>query len=231
VPGDGADGYARELVVAPKTSFTHAPKNWSAAEAATITCAGVTAWRALVADGSLKGGATVLVQGTGGVSIYALQIAKAFGCRVIATSSSDEKLSRLKALGADDVINYKSDPDWGVTARKLTAGRGVDHIVEIGGSGTMPQSIAAARNGGHIALIGVLAGYAGPVATVTVMAKQLKIIGLTVGSRRHQSDMIRAINVAGYRPVLDRHFPLTDLAGAFHYQASNAHFGKIVVDI
>ena len=231
VPGDGADGYARELVVAPATAFTHAPKGWNAAEAATITCAGVTAWRGLVADGALKGGESVLVQGTGGVSIYGLQIAKAFGCTVIATSSSDEKLARLKALGADHLINYKSEPEWGAAALKLTGGRGVDHILEIGGSGTMPQSIVAARNGGHIALIGVLAGFAGPVSTVAIMGKQLKVIGLTVGSRRHQLDMIRAIDVAGYKPVLDKHFPLEDLAGAFRHQESGAHFGKIVVDI
>jgi NADPH:quinone reductase-like Zn-dependent oxidoreductase len=231
VPGDGADGFARECVTAPTTSFTHAPKGWSAAEAATITCAGVTAWRGLVADGALKGGETVLVQGTGGVSIYGLQIAKAFGCTVIATSSSDEKLERLKALGADHLINYKSEPEWGAAARTLTGGRGVDHVLEIGGSGTLPQSIVAARNGGHIALIGVLAGYAGPVSTVAIMGKQLKVVGLTVGSRRHQLDMIRAIDVAGYRPVLDKHFPLEDLAGAFRHQESNAHFGKIIVDI
>ncbi|HEY2069067.1 MAG TPA: NAD(P)-dependent alcohol dehydrogenase [Rhizomicrobium sp.] len=231
VPGDGADGFARERVTAPATSFTHAPKGWNAAEAATITCAGVTAWRGLVADGALKGGETVLVQGTGGVSIYGLQIAKAYGCTVIATSSSDEKLARLKALGADHLINYKSEPEWGTAALKLTGGRGVDHILEIGGAGTLPQSITATRNGGHIALIGVLAGFAGSVPTVLMMAKQLKVIGLTVGSRRHQLDMIRAIDVAGYRPVLDKHFPLEDLAGAFRHQASNAHFGKIVVDI
>jgi NADPH:quinone reductase-like Zn-dependent oxidoreductase len=231
VPGDGADGYAREIVVAPSTSFTHAPKGWSAAEAATITCAGVTAWRGLVGDGALKGGETVLVQGTGGVSIYGLQIAKAFGCTVIATSSSDEKLERLKVLGADHVINYKAEPEWGAAAQKLTGGRGVDHVLEIGGAGTMPQSIVATRNGGHIALIGVLAGYAGPVSTVAIMGKQLKVIGLTVGSRRHQLELIRAIDVAGYKPVLDKHFPLEDLAGAFRHQESNTHFGKIVVDV
>lgn len=231
VPGDAADGFAREKVTAPATSFTHAPKGWSAAEAATITCAGVTAWRGLVGDGALKGGETVLVQGTGGVSIYGLQIAKAYGCTVIATSSSDEKLARLKALGADHVINYKSEPDWGDAARKLTGGRGVDHILEIGGSGTMPQSIAAARNGGHIALIGVLAGFAGPISTVLMMVKQLKVIGLTVGSRRHQQDLVRAIDATGYKPVLDKHFALKDLGAAFKHQASNAHFGKIVVDI
>jgi len=231
VPGDGADGFARELVTAPATAFTHAPKGWDAAEAATLTCAGVTAWRALVADGALKGGETVLVQGTGGVSIYGLQIAKAFGCTVIATSSSDEKLERLKALGADQLINYRSEPEWGAAAQTLTAGRGVDHILEIGGSGTLPQSMVAARNGGHIAVIGVLAGFAGPISTVSILGKQLKVIGLTVGSRRQQLDLIRAIDVAGYKPVLDRHFPLADLAGAFRHQESNTHFGKIVVDI
>jgi len=231
VPGDGADGYAREAITTAATSFTHAPKGWTAAEAATVTCAGVTAWRALVADGQLKGGETVLVQGTGGVSIYGLQIAKAYGCTVIATSSSDAKLERLKALGADHLINYKSEPAWGAAAAKLTGGRGVDHILEIGGSGTMPESINATRNGGHIAVIGVLAGYAGPIPTVAIMGKQLKVQGLTVGSRRHQLDLIRAIDVAGYRPVLDKHFPLENLADAFRHQASNTHFGKIVVDI
>ena len=231
VPGDGADGYARELVVAAETAFTRAPIGWSAAEAATLTCAGVTAWRALVGDGGLKGGDTVLVQGTGGVSIYGLQIAKAFGCTVIATSSSDEKLDRLKRLGADYLINYKSEPEWGAAAQKLTNGRGVDHVLEIGGSGTMPQSITAARNGGHIAVIGVLAGYAGPISTVAIMGKQLKVIGLTVGSRRHQLDLIRSIDVAGYKPVLDRQFPLVNLADAFRHQESNTHFGKIVVGL
>jgi len=231
VPGDGADGFACELMAAPANAFTHVPKGWTFAEAATITCAGVTAWRGLVVDGALKGGETVLVQGTGGVSIYGLQIAKACGCTVIATSSSDEKLQRLKELGADHLINYKSQPEWGAAARKVTDGRGVDHILEIGGSGTMPQSIIASRNGGHIALIGVLAGYAGPLPTVTMMAKQLKVIGLTVGSRRHQLDLIRAIDVARYRPAIDKHFPLENLADAFRHQASNAHFGKIVVDV
>jgi NADPH:quinone reductase-like Zn-dependent oxidoreductase len=231
VPGDGADGFARDLVVAPATAFTHGPIGWTAAEAATLTCAGVTAWRALVSEGGLKGGDVVLVQGTGGVSIYGLQIAKAFGCTVIATSSSDDKLERLKALGGDHVINYKREPEWGAAAHKLTNGRGVDHILEIGGSGTMPQSIAAARNGGHIALIGVLAGYVGPISTVAIMGKQLKVIGLTVGSRRHQLDLIRAIDVAGYKPILDQHFPLQDLAGAFRHQATNTHFGKIAVDL
>jgi NADPH:quinone reductase-like Zn-dependent oxidoreductase len=231
VPGDGMDGYARERVTMPATAFTRQPAGYSHAEAATLTCAGVTAWRALVPNGNLKAGETVLVQGTGGVSIFALQFAKAMGATVIATSSSDEKLERLKAMGADHLINYKSEPNWGAAARKLTDGRGVDHIIEVGGSGTMPESINAARVGGHISVIGVLAGVAGPIPTVLIMAKNLRVIGLTVGSRRHQLDMIRAIEANAIKPVIDTHFPLEKLADAFRHQESNKHFGKICVDI
>jgi NADPH:quinone reductase-like Zn-dependent oxidoreductase len=231
VPGDGIDGYAREQVTAPSTSFTHAPKGYSHAEAATLTCAGLTAWRALVVDGQLKAGSTVLVQGTGGVSIFALQFAKAMGATVIATSSSDEKLARLKTLGADHLINYKDHADWGAKALELTGGVGVDHVVEIGGAGTLDQSMIAARVSGHIALIGILAGYAGPVMTVTLMAKNLRVQGLTVGSRQQQLDMIAAINVTGIKPILDKHFPLANLADAFRHQESGTHFGKIIVDI
>ncbi|ONF95548.1 zinc-dependent alcohol dehydrogenase family protein [Sphingomonas jeddahensis] len=231
VPGDGADGFAREFVTAPVTSFTRAPAGYSDAEAATLTCAGLTAWRALVVNGQIKTGDTVLVQGTGGVSIFALQFAKAAGATVIATSSSDEKLERLREMGADHLINYKNDEKWGETARKLTGGRGVDHVVEIGGSGTMPQSIAAARIGGHIALIGVLAGVAGNVPTVFVMQGNQRIIGLTVGARRHQQDMVRAIEANSIKPVIDRHFPLEEIADAFRHQESGKHFGKICLDI
>lgn len=224
VPGDGADGYAVEDVVAPATSYSHA-------EAATLTCAGLTAWRALVPEGQVKAGDVVLVQGTGGVSIFALQFAKMMGATVIATSSSDEKLARLSAMGADHLINYKATPNWGAEALKLTHGRGVDHIVEIGGAGTMPESITACAVGGHISLIGVLAGYAGPVPTVQLMAKQIRLIGITVGTRRQQQDMIRAINQNGLKPVIDSHFPLAELGAAFRHQESGRHFGKICVDI
>jgi len=231
VPGDGADGYAAEEVIGPATNFTHAPIGYSHAEAATLTCAGLTAWRALVTEGNLKAGDVVLVQGTGGVSIFALQFAKAMGATVIATSSSDAKLERLKAMGADHLINYKTTPAWGAEAMKITGGRGVDHIVEIGGAGTLPESITAASIGGHISLIGVLAGYAGTVPTMMLMAKQIRLIGITVGTRRQQQDMIRAINQNGIRPVIDRHFPLAELGAAFRHQESGTHFGKICVDI
>lgn len=231
VPGDGADGYAAEEVIGPVTNFTHAPTGYSHAEAATLTCAGLTAWRALVPEGNLKAGDVVLIQGTGGVSIFALQFAKAMGATVIATSSSDAKLERLQAMGADHLINYKTTPAWGAEAMKITGGRGVDHIVEIGGAGTLPESITAASIGGHISLIGVLAGYAGTVPTMMLMAKQIRLIGITVGTRRQQQDMIRAINQNGIKPVIDRHFPLAELGAAFRHQESGTHFGKICVDI
>ena len=231
VPGDGIDGYARQAITAPTTWFTRGPAGYSHAEAATLTCAGLTAWRALFVDNAVKPGDTVLVQGTGGVSIFALQMAKAAGATVIATSSSDEKLDRLKSLGADHLINYKEVPGWGMKVLELTAGAGVDCVVEVGGAGTLDQSMLATRVGGHVALIGVLAGFAGPVQTALLMAKNLRVQGLTVGSRAQQLDMIRGIEANGIRPVISDHFPLENLADAFRHQEANRHFGKIVVDI
>jgi NADPH:quinone reductase-like Zn-dependent oxidoreductase len=231
VPGDRSEGYARESVTAPAHYFTSAPLGYTDAEAATLTCAGVTAWRALAVEGQMRAGETVLVQGTGGVSIFALQFAKASGCTVIATSSSDAKLERLKAFGADHLINYKSTPEWGDAARKFTDGQGVDHVVEIGGAGTLGQSVRATRNGGHISLIGVLARFQGDVNTAALMGNQIRLIGITVGSREHQLDMIRAIDVNGIKPVIDKCFPLAELASAFRHQESGAHFGKICVEM
>ena len=231
VPGDGIDGYAREVVVTPQHWFTRVPQGYSAAEAATLTCAGLTAWRALFVDGVTQPGSTVLIQGSGGVSVFALQFAKAAGARVIATSSSDAKLERLKALGADALINYKTVPAWGARALEITGGVGVDTVVEIGGAGTLDQSMVATKVGGHVALIGVLAGFAGPVQTALLMAKNLRVQGLTVGSRQQQLDMIAGIEANVIRPIISDHFPLDRLAEAFRHQAANAHFGKIVVDI
>ena len=231
VPGDGIDGYARQAITTPTTWFTRSPAGYSHAEAATLTCAGLTAWRALFVDNALKPGDTVLVQGTGGVSVFALQLAKAAGATVIATSSSDEKLARMRELGADHLINYKEVPAWGMKVLELTGGKGVDCVVEVGGSGTLDQSMLATRVGGHVALIGVLTGFAGPVQTALLMAKNLRVQGLTVGSRAQQLDMIRAIEANGIRPVISDHFPLEHLADAFRHQEANRHFGKIVVDI
>lgn len=231
VPGDGVDGYARESVTARSTSFTKAPKGWSPAESSTLTTAGLTAWRALMADDSLKPGDSVLVQGTGGVSIFALQFAKMAGATVIATSSNDAKLERLQAMGADHVINYRSTPAWGEKVRELTGDRGVDHVIEVGGPATLEQSMIAARIGGHVSVIGILTGLAGQLGIVTALVRQLRLQGVLVGSRTQQQEMIRAIDANGMRPVIDRHFPLEDIVEAFRYQESNRHFGKICLDI
>jgi NADPH:quinone reductase-like Zn-dependent oxidoreductase len=231
VPGDGVDGYAREIVVRPAQWFTHAPRGFTHSESATLTTAGLTAWRALVVDGQLKAGETVLVLGTGGVSVFALQFAKAMGATVIATSSSDEKLQRLTKMGADHVINYKREPAWGDAVRQWTGGRGVDHVIEIGGPGTLPQSIAAVCVGGHISLIGTLTGHGGEVPTVAFMVKQARLKGIVVGSRRHQQDMVRGLETTGIRPVIDRAFALPELADAFRYEKTGAHFGKICVTL
>lgn len=231
VPGDGIDGFAREQVTMPSTAFTRAPHGYSHAEAATLTTAGLTAWRALFEDAHLKPGETVLVQGTGGVSIFALQLAKLAGARVIATSSSNEKLAKLTALGADAVINYRDDPEWGSTAHRLTDGRGVDHVVDVGGPATLAQSIQASRPGGHVAVIGVLSGVDSQLPLVQSVARQVRLQALAVGNRRQQQAFVRAIEATGLRPVIDRHFPLDDIVAAFQYQASGQHFGKIVLDI
>ncbi len=231
VPGDGADGFGAELVAAPETAFTRMPEGYSYREAATLPCAALTAWRALMVEAKVKPGDYVLTQGTGGVSIFALQFAKAAGCRVISTSSSDAKLERLKELGADHVINYKDTPDWGKAAKALTGGRGVDEVVEIGGPGTLAQSIAASRPGGHISLIGVLTGVSGEVPTAALFSLNITLSGITVGSRRHQEDMIAAIEANGIKPVLDRDFPLAEIAAAFAHQASQQHFGKITLSL
>lgn len=229
-PGDGVDGFACEVAVRPAHWFTHAPAGWSAEESATLTTAGLTAWRALVGDGHLKAGDTVLALGTGGVSIFALQIAKAMGARVAITSSSDEKLEKARSLGADFTVNYKTDPSWGDAAAEWSGG-GIDHVVEVGGPATLSQSIRAARIGGHIHLIGVLTGFEGSVPTVELMRKHQRLQGLIVGSRRQQKDFVRAMTATGIRPVIDSTYPLAQLADAFRHEEQGAHFGKICVRI
>jgi len=230
-PGDGVDGYAREAVVCSASCFTHAPHGYSHAEAATLTTAGLTAWRALVVNGRLKAGDTVLLLGTGGVSTFALQFAKAMGATVLITSSSDTKLERARQLGADHTINYRDQPQWAHRVREITDGQGVDHVVEVGGAGTLAQSIDAARIGGHIALIGVLTGAVGPVPTAALMARQLRLHGLIVGSRQHQLELVRAINATGVRPVIDQSFALDDIGEAFRLQQQAGHFGKICLEL
>lgn len=227
VPGDGVDGFARELVNMPAHAFTLAPKGYTHEEAATLTTAGLTAWRALVVDGRIQAGDTVLVLGTGGVSIFALQMAKSMGARVIATTSSAAKKERLLALGADQVINYNEQAEWGDVVLAATGGRGVDIVVEVGGPGTLPQSIRACRAGGHIALIGVLTGFSGSIPTVEMMRKQQTLRGLIVGSREQQQDMVRALENFSWRPVIDSRYPLEQIAEAFAHQQAAKHVGKI----
>ena len=230
IAGETVDGYASEYVRAPARSFTGAPAGYTHVEAATLTCAGVTAWRGLVVCGQVKPGDTVLILGTGGVSLFALQFAKAAGARVIATSSSEEKLEKLGRLGADMVINYKAVPDWGQKARDLTDGRGVDHVVEVGGPGTLMQSATACRTGGHVALIGVLTGFTGDMSIPALFSNQIRISGISIGSRADQEDMIRAITVNRLKPVIDRRFALQDIVAAFNHYESRQHFGKVCLE-
>ena len=212
----------------PASVFTGIPKGYSAEEAATLPCAALTAWRGLMVEARIKPGDVILAGHRWRVDLFCLQFAKAAGCRVISTSSSDEKLEKLRALGADETINYKTTPEWSQEALKLTAGRGVDVVVEIGGAGT-PQSINAVRVGEHISLIGVLAGFGGTCPRHSAFGKNAALKGITVGSRAQQRDMIAAIDASGIKPVIDRTFPLAELAEAFRHQESQKHFGKICV--
>ncbi len=231
VPGDHADGFAATSVTMAAQGFTRMPQNLDFESAATLSCAGLTAWRALMVETHLKPGDWVLVQGSGGVSVFALQLARMMGCKVIATSSSDEKLERLGALGAHHLINYRSEPRWGERALAITGGRGVDLVVEVGGPGTVPQSVRALAFGGCISMIGVLTGYAGEVPTTELFQKNGAIKGITVGSRRHQLDMIAAVEANDLRPVIDSSYPLAQLADAFRHQESQRHFGKICISV
>lgn len=229
-PGDGVDGMASEYVVRSENAFTHAPKGWSHTESATITTSALTAWRALVTDGHLKAGETVLVQGTGGVSVAALQIAKAMGAKVIATSSSDEKLAFVRELGADETINYRTTPEWGDKVLELTQGFGVDHVVEVGGPATLNESLKSIKVGGHIAQIGILSGDEAALSVLSLLAKQVQIKGVIVASRQDQSDFVKALEIMNKKPVIDRVFKYEELGEAFSYQQSGAHVGKICVE-
>ena len=231
-PGGAVDGFACEFVTRPATQFTRAPQGFSHVEAATLPCAAVTAWRALVHNGRVKSGDRVLIQGTGGVSLFALQFAKAAGAEVIATSSSAEKLERLKALGATHVINYRDNENWGEQVLELAEGVGVDHVIEVGGPNTLAQSMLAARTGAHIAIVGAVGGFdTDAMPFMQLQAKRLCVQGVTVGSRRDQQHMLRAIEVNQIKPVIDRVFPLDCLADAFRHLQSGRHVGKIAITI
>jgi NADPH:quinone reductase-like Zn-dependent oxidoreductase len=207
------------------------PEHLTDAEAASLPCAGLTAWSAVVKLGNVKPGQTVLTQGTGGVSMFALQFAKMSGARVIATSSSDAKIERLKALGADLTINYKATPDWGKVARQST-NRGVDLVVEVGGVGTLNESIRATKIGGTIAFIGVLAGQPETPPRIPLMVmQQQRLQGTTVGSVEDLQAMVSAIANNKMKPVMDKTFPFERAKEAFAYMASGQHFGKVSIAI
>ena len=229
--GAGGIGMGAETVVLPAQGLVAIPEHLSYEEAATLPCAAVTAWHALVTEGQVKPGDTVLVLGTGGVSMFALQFAQLSGARVIATSGSDEKLRRASDLGASDGVNYRSTPDWDKAVRDLTGGEGVDHVVEVGGAGTLTRSLRAVKIGGRVSLIGVLSGGTSDVNVVPVLMKNLRVQGIFVGSVEMFEAMNRAIDLHRLRPVIDSVFPLDRAAEAFRHLESGAHFGKIVIAV
>jgi len=226
--GGAIDGMLSEQVCLNAEGLVLIPDHLSFEEAATLPCAAVTAWNALFVSGGLKVGDSVLTLGTGGVSIFALQFARMAGARVIATSSSDARLDKLRTLGANDLINYKTTPEWDKPVRALTGGTGVDHVVEVGGAGTLPLSIKSVRRGGHIALIGVLSG-AGEMDPRPVLVKSIKMQGIYVGSREMFQAMNRAIALARLKPVIDRVFPVAEVQEAMKYMQTGAHFGKVCI--
>jgi NADPH:quinone reductase-like Zn-dependent oxidoreductase len=227
--GGGPDGMLAQRVVIDEQGVVHLPEHLSDEEAATLPCAAVTAWHALVGEGHLKAGDSVLVQGTGGVSIFALQLARLHGARVIVTSSRDEKLARALQLGASDGINYTTTPDWDKRVRELTAGAGVDYVVEVGGAGTLTQSMRAIKSGGQISLIGILTGGAGQINPLPILMKNIRVQGIFVGSREMFEAMNRAIALHKLQPVVDRVFPFSDAVAAYRYMETAAHFGKVVI--
>ncbi len=207
------------------------PDYLSDVEAATLPCAALTAWSAMATYGDVKAGDTVLTLGTGGVSIFAVQLARAMGARVIVTSSSDDKLERARELGAHEGVNYRTHERWSDQVLELTDGRGVDHVIEVGGAGTLDQSVRSVRPGGHIALIGVLAGGADPVHLTRVLMRNIRIQGILVGSRAGFEAMNRALSVHRVQPVVDRVFDFGEARAAFDHLASGSHLGKVVIRI
>jgi len=229
--GGMVDGLLRELAVMRADSLLPVPSHLSFEEASTLPCAAVTAWDALHVRGGLKASDTVLVLGTGGVSVFALQFAKLAGARVLAITSNDEKAGRLRELGADAVHNYTVDPEWDKWVLSETGGLGVDKVVEIGGAETLNRSIRAARFGGHIALIGVLTGTSAEIQTVQILRKGIRLDGIYVGSREMFAEMLAEIQRVQMRPVIDSIFEFADARAACEHLGSGKHFGKIVIRI
>ncbi|MHB8816270.1 MAG: zinc-dependent alcohol dehydrogenase family protein [Steroidobacteraceae bacterium] len=229
VPGASIDGVLAEEIVVSEELLITVPSWLPFTEAATLPCAGVTAWNALFVAGRAKPGNTVLLLGTGGVSIWALQLAKAAGLRTIITSSSDEKLARARSLGADHTINYRNTPEWQDEVLGITSGRGVDVAVEVGGDGTLGRSIAATRAGGMIAVVGGVSGFATKLEIVPLLLRSTRLTGIMVGSRAMFEDLNRFVTTARIRPTIDRVFSFDETREAYGYLESGKHFGKVVI--
>ena len=229
ISGETIDGYMQAMSCVAEDSLTRIPSGYNLAEAATLPCAALTAWRGLFVEGNLQPGDKVLIEGSGGMSIFGLQLAKAAGARVFATSSSAAKAERLIELGAEAVVNYKEDERWGKTLFRMSEG-GMDHVLDVGGGSTMKQSIEAAAIGGHITSIGILGnGRKGEITFPKLFFKHLRMTGIAVGSREMQEQMISAIEQFKLKPIIDKSFAFDELADAFRYQEAGKHFGKIVV--
>jgi len=227
--GGAVDGMLAEYVALPAESLVRLPDYLTYEQAATLPCAAVTLWNALFEQSKLAPGETVLLLGTGGVSIFGLQFAKMAGAKVILTSSSDVKLERARALGADETINYKTTPDWDKAVWQLTGKRGVDHVIEIGGGGTMERSIRSTRTGGTISAIGMLAGFDNKIDPFLMVGRSLHVNGIYVGSVAMFERMLTAMTQSRLEPIIDRVFPFTEAPQALEHMASGSHFGKIVI--
>jgi NADPH:quinone reductase-like Zn-dependent oxidoreductase len=228
--GSPIPGAGRELAVFSQEGLSKVPDFLSDQQVATLPCAALTAWRALFEDPDLRPGDTVVLQGTGGVSIFGLQFAHAAGLRTLITSSSDEKLDRAKAMGANHLVNYRREPEWAKAVRAATGGVGADLIVEVGGGGTIEQSMRAIRIGGHVAIVGVVAGLGGGFNTVSLIGNSARLQGLSVGSRDMFEAMCRFIDLHRIQPVVDKLFPWTEAKAAFTAMQGGEHFGKIVLE-
>jgi len=229
--GGARQGVLAEQVILAERGVVPIPAHLDFAEAATLPCAALTAWHALTEPRPVVAGETVLLLGTGGVSVFAQQFCTMMGARTIVTSSSDDKLARMRGLGAEGTVNYRSEPDWAKALLAMTGGAGVDRVVEVGGPGTLQKSIAATRVGGTVALIGILTGAGGQVIPTDIMRKSITLRGIYVGPRRMFAAMNRAIAAHGLRPVIDRRFAFDDALEAYRTMRSARHFGKIVIDV
>jgi len=229
--GGPLDGTLAERMVVAAESAVAAPEHLTDEEASTLPCAALTAWSAVVTHGRTRPGDVVLVLGTGGVSLFALQFANLAGARVIVTSSSDDKLARARELGAEGTVNYRKDPDWGRRVKELTGDRGADLVVEVGGAETLRRSLHAVRMGGTIAMIGALSGGEAPLSVIPILMRQVRVQGVMVGDREGFEAMNRALAAHDLRPVVDRAFPFDEVPAAFRHMASGKHFGKVVVRV